>query len=325
MNNTISMTVIYGIIVLMTLLLVIGYWKTIQKKEKWLSCLYISVLAVNTGYFVLSMSKTLPGALWANRLVCLVSVFLPLTVFMLIMNVCQLQYKREYVLIHIILGIAVFCLDASGGYGPLHLVYGAYLLFYFAAMMGVVLYTMKKRKNVPYKVAVFLLIIVLWNMMVWMIEQLIYTEFEFLTVTYTCSGGVLFILYMLLEELSVKEQQECDKQINSEGMSGCLENNSIENMNCSDQHSISEEKKELIDCVLQKMNNSTLDGLENLSAREIEVLLLILDNKKRKSIAEEMEITENTVKKHTTHIFSKLGITSRKELFEKCNNNTSHQ
>lgn len=47
-------------------------------------------------------------------------------------------------------------------------------------------------------------------------------------------------------------------------------------------------------------------------------MILIMDNKKRKDIAEELGITENTVKKHTSHIFAKLGVSSRKELFAKC-------
>lgn len=325
MKNTISMTVIYGVAALIALLLVIGYWKVLKKKIKWLSCLYMVVLTINTGYFALSMSKTLQGALWANRLAYLASAFLPLTMFMIIMDVCQILYKKKYVVIHIIVGVLVFCVAASGGYvglyyknvditfingaavlikeyGPLHSLYGLYLLFYFIAMLAIILYAMKKRKNVPYKVAVFLLAVVLGNLLVWFVEQLIHTEFEFLSVSYIFTECLLLALYTILEDFSMKETDVMESK-SEEIKERTIEEN---------------KKEEVVDCVLRKTNNITLDGLENLSTREMEVLLLILDNRKRKSIAEEMEITENTVKKHTSHIFTKLGVTSRKELFEKC-------
>ena len=57
--------------------------------------------------------------------------------------------------------------------------------------------------------------------------------------------------------------------------------------------------------------------LKQLSSRERDVLDKILEEKKRREIAEELFITENTVKKHTTSIFAKLGVANRGELFEK--------
>ena len=56
---------------------------------------------------------------------------------------------------------------------------------------------------------------------------------------------------------------------------------------------------------------------ESLTGREMEVLNYILDNVKRRDIAERMFVSENTVKKHTSHIFSKLGVSSRSELFSR--------
>ena len=49
----------------------------------------------------------------------------------------------------------------------------------------------------------------------------------------------------------------------------------------------------------------------------MDVLLLILEDKKRKDIAFDLNISENTVKRHVSHIFSKLEVINRKELFEK--------
>ena len=51
-----------------------------------------------------------------------------------------------------------------------------------------------------------------------------------------------------------------------------------------------------------------------LTAREMEVFMYMVENKRRKDIADEMCVTENTIKKHTSHIFEKLNITSRTEI-----------
>ena len=53
---------------------------------------------------------------------------------------------------------------------------------------------------------------------------------------------------------------------------------------------------------------------EQLSAREREVLQCILEDKKRKDIAEALCISENTVKTHISRLYSKLGVANRREL-----------
>lgn len=57
--------------------------------------------------------------------------------------------------------------------------------------------------------------------------------------------------------------------------------------------------------------------LKVLTDREWEVVIPMLQDKKRKDIAEELSVTEHTIKKHTAHIFAKLEVTNRNELHEK--------
>ena len=49
--------------------------------------------------------------------------------------------------------------------------------------------------------------------------------------------------------------------------------------------------------------------------REREILELMLENKRRKEIAEHLCLSENTVKTYTRTLYSKLGVTSREELY----------
>jgi LuxR family maltose regulon positive regulatory protein len=51
--------------------------------------------------------------------------------------------------------------------------------------------------------------------------------------------------------------------------------------------------------------------VEPLSARELEVLRLIASGKSNKEIAVALTVTLNTVKKHSSHIYGKLGVNGR--------------
>ena len=62
---------------LLALFMMIGYLFVVQKKETWLTVLFICIAVVNTGYFSLAVSTTLEEALLANRISYLGSVFLP--------------------------------------------------------------------------------------------------------------------------------------------------------------------------------------------------------------------------------------------------------
>lgn len=55
-----------------------------------------------------------------------------------------------------------------------------------------------------------------------------------------------------------------------------------------------------------------------LTKREIEVALLAIQNESNAEIAEQLFISETTVKKHMSNIFSKLEIGQRQEIKEKC-------
>ena len=53
-----------------------------------------------------------------------------------------------------------------------------------------------------------------------------------------------------------------------------------------------------------------------LSPRETEVLALLAEGKTGRVIQQELFIAEGTFKAHTRHIYEKVGVNSRKELFE---------
>ena len=87
---------LYGIIFALSLLLPVGYYLFVRKKqdEHWLFVLYLSVCVVNLGYLLLSLSKTVEFALFANKLAYFGQVFVPLCMFMIISRLAGFNYKK---------------------------------------------------------------------------------------------------------------------------------------------------------------------------------------------------------------------------------------
>ncbi|NCC36246.1 MAG: response regulator transcription factor [Chloroflexia bacterium] len=61
------------------------------------------------------------------------------------------------------------------------------------------------------------------------------------------------------------------------------------------------------------MTTSPLARPEVLTRRETEILALLAARWSNKEIADQLVITPNTVRKHTSTIYSKLGVSSRRE------------
>ncbi|WP_040282391.1 response regulator transcription factor [Psychroserpens damuponensis] len=57
----------------------------------------------------------------------------------------------------------------------------------------------------------------------------------------------------------------------------------------------------------------------NLTSKEKEVTLMILEKKKNQEIANQMFVELSTVKTHINNIYKKVEVKNRKELFEKIN------
>lgn len=115
-KSTFNMAIAYGITSAAALLLAVGYWSYVKKKNTWLQLLFVSVVIVNCGYFALAISKTLPEALLANRISYLGSVFLPLCMLMSIMDVCRVNYTKKIPAVLLCVSVVVFLLAASTGY-----------------------------------------------------------------------------------------------------------------------------------------------------------------------------------------------------------------
>ena len=312
------MTVGYIISLIFAIGLLIAYLIIVKNKEFWLTMLYICVSVVNLGYTLLSAAKTVEFALFGNDVAYLGSVFLSMCMFLTIVRLCGFNVKKTYVAVCLSLGALMYFIVATSGflpwyyksveleiidgsaklikeYGPLHNAYLVYLLGYFVAMLATIIHSVKKNKCADTKLAGFIAGIVCSNIIVWLFEKFINWEFEFLAVTYIASELMLLLVYWMMQDYVHKN--ELSKLASAEKMRLGID---IATMP--------------MDIKIGKVLFFVKNG-ETLAMREREILELMLENKRRKEIAEHLCLSENTVKTYTRTLYSKLGVTSREELY----------
>jgi DNA-binding CsgD family transcriptional regulator len=176
-------------------------------------------------------------------------------------------------------------------YGILHPVYTVYLLGYFAAMIVTIIHSARAKKMGDTKFAGFIAGIVCSNVIVWLFEKFVSWDYEFLSLTYIASEIMLLLVYWMMQDYVRK----ADLAHEREALGASLSTIPME---------------EKIGRVLRSLSNG-----EHLVQREREILELILDNRKRKDIAEKLCLSENTVKTYTRTLYSKLGVSNREQLY----------
>ena len=313
-----NISIIYFAAAALSLLLLIGYCLLDRKRNPWFLLLFTSVLVVNTGYFLLSTAQTLEWALWCNRITYLGSVLLPMSMLLSILDVTRLRFPRWLPAALLMVGAAVFFIAASPGYlpiyyaevellildgvstldkvyGPLHVIYLLYLMGYFAGMAGVIAFAAaKKQLRSPAQAAVILTAVFV-NLCVWLAEQLVMLNFEFLSISYIISE--LFLLGLHLFLLETEKNQPLPPAADTAEEVAAVPD--ISPIPTPDQ----EEQQKLF-----------MAGLLLLTQTERAVYNCYVSGKSTKQVLAELNIKENTLKFHNKNLYSKLGVTSRKQL-----------
>lgn len=307
-NKITDLSAIYGIIAVVSLLLLGGYLLLVKKKDNWLTLLFTAIFVVNTGYWLLSVSGNLASALWANRISYLGSVFLPAAMYMLIARMCKTQVSKAKVIFAVSAGVLAFLIAASPGYsniyyksvsfevvngmailkkiyGPLHFTYLVYLVGYFVSMIATIVYATVTKKISSNKFAVSLLSAVGVNIVVWFAEQIADFNFEFLSVSYIITEIFLLNMFMIFNDTSVTlektESVVSDLALQSDDA----------------------EKAKYI-----------LENLVHLTPTERRIYDLYCMGKNTSEVLEELGIKESTLKFHNSNIYGKLDVKSKKQL-----------
>ena len=294
------MIITYAIMAIIATILLVGYFALVRKKEPWLLLLYVCVTIINVGYFLLSISKTVEFAIFANDVAYFGSVFISMSMLLTITKLCGFEIKKKLIIPLGAIGIVMFLIVATVGflpwyykevelvfvdgaaklkkvYGVLHPMYLVYLVGYFAAMVACIVQSIRKKMIASQRHASLIAAIVFGNIAVWFVEKFIPWDFEFLSVSYIFSEIILLGLYWMMQEyirvdLIPQPVEEISYSLPGDAVT-------------------TDEKIRVI--------LSFLKEGESLAPREREVLEKILENKKRKEIAEELCLSENTIKTYT--------------------------
>lgn len=348
-EKSMSMTVMYVITVLLSVILLFSYCMMIHKKEPWFLVLFSSVVIVNVGYLALAISKTLEEALLANRIAYLGSVFLPLAMFMIIMNVCRLKYKKWMVAVLVLISLIVFLVAASPGYldiyykdvvletvngvtvlgktyGAWHVLYLFYLLGYFGTVVAMIFYAKIRKKPDSQVYATILGGAVFVNIGVWLLEQMVKVDFEILSVSYIITEFFLLSLCMMMQEKAEPVQRgelpvplenpEIEETIVAEEAGEGRKEEAVSHLEPVDRQRNDVEDTQAVNDEYQEKCKYFAEHLYLLTKTEKRVYEYHLEGKTTKEIMDEMEITQNTLKYHNKNIYSKLGVSSRKQLQE---------
>ncbi len=318
--NAGNMTMVYGAVAVLSVLLLIGYLLIEKKKERNFIFLISCVAIVNTGYFLLAAARSLPMAMFANAVSYFGAAYSVLAMLLIICEVCQMKKRRWVRILFISISTAAFLLAASGDwlglyytsvdiisvggmtqlvkeYGPLHILYTVYLLSYVLIMVAIIGYAAKKKRLTSFKYTMLLLVAVLLNIGVWAVEQGFNEEFEFLSVSYIVTEVILLLLHSMLKDYGIVQP-----------------GGSLLSVQMLAQLNARKITPGALPPGMEDLFQSFAQKVRTLTAAERRILNYYIDGHDTADIPELAFISIHTVKKHNHSIYQKLEIASRDEL-----------
>ncbi len=315
-----DLSIVYGILALLSALLCLAYLLFAQKKNHMFLALFGCIATANCGYFLLAICDSIIVAKFANGLSYFGGAFSVLVMLQIIYDVCQMRRRRWLGWVLQFISAAVFALAASGDwlglyyrsvsleningmtrlvkqYGPLHSIYALYLLSYIILMVTIIVYAAKGKRLVSPKYTLFLLVAVLLNVGVWLVEQLVDVDFEFLSISYIVTAVLLLLIYSML----------CDYGIVQPG-------GSLVSVQMLTQLNTRQVNPGALPPSMEDMFHNFAEKAKTLSSAERRILGYYIAGHEISEIPELAFVSIHTVKKHNRSIYQKLEIASRDEL-----------
>ena len=314
------LSLVYGVVALLSVLILMSYFLFDKRKDRRFMALFCCVATSNLGYFLLSICRSLAVAKLANAISYFGGAFSLLVMLLIIYDVCQIR-KRQW-LTWTLIGISTlfFALAASGDwlglyyrsvsleiingtahlvkeYGPLHGLYAMYLAGYVVLMLLSIGYAAKTKRLYSPRYTFFLLVTVLLNVGVWLVEQTINEEFEFLSVSYMVTEVLLLLIYNMLCDYGIIRPE-----------TGVLSVQMLTQLNTR------QVDPGALPSGMEDMFRSFAEKARTLSTAERRILNYYIDGHDIAEIPDLAFISIHTVKKHNRSIYQKLEIASRDEL-----------
>lgn len=181
------------------------------------------LLVTNGGYLAVSLSSTLSEAILANKISYLGGCFIPPVLISIALGICRYKTPKFVYIALVLYSIIVYSFVLTTGYsniyysdtsliryngasvlkrsyGPAHLLFTIMLYGYFALFIGIVVYTMIKRKDVSLKTAFLLMLLTAGMVIIFFGFRLIAPMFEGMPAMFVF---VSFILLYFNRKLSL--------------------------------------------------------------------------------------------------------------------------
>jgi len=181
-------------------------------------------------------------------------------------------------------------------YGSWHSIYLFYLLGHFTFMITTTIYAIAKKKIESTSHTIIILSAVFANILVWLLEQLVKIDFEILSISYIITELFLLSVYLMIQ--------------NQEKLIAALKTQTITPPQTVNSDLKTDSKEFIEHCKF------IVEQLPKLTPTERCIYECYLDGKSTKEVLSELSIVENTLKFHNKNLYSKLGVTSRKQLIE---------
>ena len=243
-----------------------------------------------------------------------------LVMLRIICDVCGVRISKGAGITLALISTAAFALAASGDwmglyyravsletvngttrlvkeYGPLHSLYALYLGLYVAIMIAIIARAAKEKRLASPKYTLFLLTAVLLNLGVWLVEQLVDVDFEFLSVSYIATEVLLLLIYGMLCDYGIVRPE-----------TGILSVQLLTQLNTR------QVQPGALPSGMEDLFRRFAEKAKTLSSAERRILNYYIDGYETADIPDLAFISIHTVKKHNRSIYQKLEVASRDEL-----------
>lgn len=188
-----------------------------KRANTYFALLFYLAFISNFGYLALAMSTNLEEALLANKICYFGGCFLPVCIFLAILQICNYSMPRIYCFLLFAASIIMYICVLSTGYcdiyyksvslsnvngvsvlvkeyGPMHTVYYILLVSYVIWGLGIIAYTIIKRKHISYKNMLLLILMECSAIIAFILGKLLFSQCEIMPVIYVISEWVFLYI-----------------------------------------------------------------------------------------------------------------------------------
>lgn len=210
--NLYAITFIASIIMLV-ILIALGQGQNINNYL----LVFVTCAVSSFGYYTVSLAQTVETALIGHRLVYLGGVFTPMLVLFCAMNLCRIKIPKLLIAVLLAFSTVVlyyaytietsdqyytsFTLGRENGisfmikeYGPMHDLYYILLFGCMGLTLGVVFYSLLKRRTVSYRVNLLLIFTEVFTVLCYVFKRAAGSNIEWVAVAYLIDELVILLL-----------------------------------------------------------------------------------------------------------------------------------